>query len=532
MSISANWTQDFVSLAKVLAPPAFRFRGRLLVWIVAAITVATILIQLQNLVGLWTTLAWAVAVLLLETATRRLARAAGHSQASLLAIFQFGAVYCVAATVFGSVSVPLWLHVQGFGDLAATGILLVGILRAVFNHRGGRAAFLGAVPVGALFFLAPFYAAGLGRARIDSPIYWSMVTVILVGGFAWARELDRMDRLNAQAIDDESRRRRQAESATAAKSAFIAMISHELRTPINGVLAASADLERMADPIVRDRGSLIAGAARMMRTLLNDLLDQAKIEAGQMTIEHVPFELDDLLRDTVKLYRLDAERKGLKLVLTGDENIPGQIVGDPNRIRQILNNLLSNALKFTERGQVTLSVESQAAESGGWLMRLSVTDTGAGIDGENLGRLFTPFAQADASIARTHGGTGLGLSISRDLARLMGGDVEVRSLLGEGSTFTATIVVDEAVGLPAALAVEAEDHASLVGLRVFAADDHEINRRVLVLLLEPLGVVLDLAADGEEALRRLMTTPFDVVLMDVQMPHLDGLEGTHPVRAA
>jgi signal transduction histidine kinase/ActR/RegA family two-component response regulator len=319
------------------------------------------------------------------------------------------------------------------------------------------------------------------------------------------------------------RRRAEAEALTDAKSAFVAMVSHELRTPISAILAGAEAVER--DPVrAAEHAALIGQAGQMMRALLNDLLDLSKMEAGRMRVEALTFDLPAKIRDCVAFWSAEAARKQLTLTIEGLEALPQRLSGDPTRLSQILNNLLSNAIKFTERGGVTLSLGGHA-EQGGFRLRLAVSDTGPGLGPDRLARLFTPFEQGGASTARTHGGTGLGLAISRELARLMGGDLTCLSAPGQGSTFTLQVLL----GAPAADG--GTTPRSEAGTRVLVVDDHEVNRRALTLMLEPMGATVVTAESGEAALALAGAEPLDVILMDVNMPLMDGCETTRRLRA-
>ncbi|MDP3491119.1 MAG: response regulator [Phenylobacterium sp.] len=347
--------------------------------------------------------------------------------------------------------------------------------------------------------------------------------VLGVAGALWRAAAAARARETA-ARDESERRRLEAESAVAAKSAFIAVVSHELRTPISAILAGAEDLRRNAHGSEAAKAEMIAEAGAMMRTLLNDLLDQAKLEAGRMSVETIPFDLRHLLAQQLIFWRAEARRKGLRLRLEGGRSSPQWVSGDPTRLRQILNNLLSNAIKFTEAGGVTLSL---GADGEGRVV-LSVQDTGRGLDAAALEQLFTPFQQAAPDVARTHGGTGLGLAISRDLARLMNGDLVAESRPGHGACFTLALPLPEA-STPAS-PLQAAEQPDLPPAAVLVVDDHEINRRAIGLMLRELDVSLTEAASGFEALGLLEQQPFDLVLMDCHMPGMDGLSVTRELR--
>jgi CheY-like chemotaxis protein len=306
------------------------------------------------------------------------------------------------------------------------------------------------------------------------------------------------------------------------------MVSHELRTPLSGILAAGEQLRRAPlEPAQRQAAEVVLDAGRFMHVLLNDLLDLAKLEAGKMSVEAIAFDIGELVLALEHHWKAAAERAGKPLQLTAAYNLPLCVRGDPTRLRQVLNNLLSNALKFTGPEGVTWAVEVVDDGSLCW-MTFRVTDTGPGLSPERLERLFTPFDQTDVTVARTHGGTGLGLALSRELARLMAGELRVESQLGVGSTFILSVPLTR-------IRSEARDEAdvpavpSLAGLRVLVVDDHEINRRTAALILEAAGMEPTLAASGAEALALLDAQPFDAVITDVKMPDMNGLQLTREI---
>lgn len=329
--------------------------------------------------------------------------------------------------------------------------------------------------------------------------------------------------------------RRAAEAANEAKSAFLANISHEIRTPLNGILGMAQMLCKADLPgELRQQAETIAESGQMLMDLLNDVLDLSKIEAGRMDIDPRRGDIGDVMRGLRRLWRPSAEEKGLTLSLMLDADLPRRLVFDSARIRQCVNNLVSNAIKFTERGRVEIAVAAGAGD----MIAIEVRDTGAGMDAETLSRLFHPFTQADSSTSRKHGGTGLGLSITRSLARMMGGDCTVESTPGQGSVFRFSFraeAVEPSRPAPSAAdaALDGEDEvdpALCRGMRVLLVDDHEVNRKVASLYLEPYGCVITEAADGREALDRLSAEPFDIVLLDVHMPVMDGPETIARIR--
>lgn len=426
------------------------------------------------------------------------------------------------STVFGWLGLEIIQRVSPLGTAIGSCYLLACLLITTMGIHRSKLALCAATTPHILLLAAAAFILHAGPVRV--PLTQSLVLsgvgaiVAIFAALIWSKTAD-LSRSEAAA-------RSAAQSANAAKSNFIATVSHELRTPISAIQAGAVDLDRsLADPSQRRRAGLILDAAHMMRTLLDDLLDLSKVEAGRMEVETISFDARRLIADTLRFWQAHARKKGVRLGLRGAKALPQWLEGDPTRLRQVLNNLISNAIKFTDEGGVTLHIARE-----GTRLRLTVEDEGVGMSPDQQTRLFTPFGQADNTVARTHGGTGLGLALSRDLARLMGGDLTFESTMGRGSRFTLSIplVVADGPNLEAGVACPPE--ADLPPLRVLAVDDHEINRRATGLLLEALGLQATFASDGEEALEMLWREDFDVVLMDVHMPKLDGLEVTRIVR--
>jgi signal transduction histidine kinase/AmiR/NasT family two-component response regulator len=326
-----------------------------------------------------------------------------------------------------------------------------------------------------------------------------------------------------------------AESANRTKSEFLANMSHEIRTPLNGVLGVAGALARTSlNARQREMVRLIETSAESLQVLLADVLDLARVEAGRLEIAPAPIDMRETAMAMAELFRAKAEEKGLRLSVCIDGAIARRHLGDATRLKQIIGNLLSNAVKFTETGGVTLSLEAAGRVGGAEALTLSVEDTGIGFDAETARRLFGRFAQADGSISRRFGGAGLGLSISAALAELMGGRIDARSTPGEGSCFTLTVTLplaaDEAEASDAG-ARHAQDLASAErAVRILVAEDHEVNRRVVQLIFEGLGVELTMAEDGAAAVAAFAPGAFDLVLMDMQMPRMDGLEAIAAIR--
>jgi signal transduction histidine kinase/AmiR/NasT family two-component response regulator len=514
-----------------------------------------------------------------------------------------GILLTINAGYFGSLSIPLWLVGGPMGGICASMLLSAGAIYSMINApRSTQVLILTVTPQFLYLTSIPFFMALFGAST-----GFVTAAAIAVGVFityclsTWQRMNEARTAESAARIEAEQKRR-DAEHAMEGRSAFLAAVGHDLRTPISAILTGAAELERGAgDGSSRAQARLITDAGLMMKALLDDLLDHAKLEAGRMTVDAVDFNLRDLLNQTVRLWRGPARAKGLKFRVEGAASMPASARGDPMRLRQVLNNLISNAMKFTTAGSITLRLNAWEEEPGGYAVLIEVADTGPGMTPAQIARLFTPFDQTADGVSARHGGTGLGLAISRQLAELMDGRLTARSRPGDGARFTLALrlqpgdmietvapaldqesrdAVARALGgrpsassvaapqaleprpletrtveatplKPAPEPVSAPVEAAPVEaaheppapdpvaaeedegrpMRVLVVDDHDINRRAIQLILQPLGCDIDTAADGMAALRLCEANAFDLIFMDVRMPELDGRETTRRLRA-
>ena len=392
--------------------------------------------------------------------------------------------------------------------------------------------------------LFSYHAMAEAFAAFLLPIVGAMLFTVVVGEVAMAREVAVMvplfgaimvvgSRLVSANVADVIRSRwradelsRAARGASEAKSRFLASMSHEIRTPINGMmgmaeLLANANLPAPHDHYARS----VLGAGTTLLAVVDDVLDFAKIQASQLSLRAAPCDIRAWIDRVVQPYAALAERKGLEFVVSVDPDLPKRLVVDEHRLGQALGNLLSNALKFTEHGHLSVMLARQDAAH--WALR--VTDSGIGIAGDDLRRIFEPFTQVDESSGRRYGGTGLGLSIVRQLAGLMGGEVRCESRLHAGSSFIVTlpmVVAEEA----APSTVEDEAVGQLKG-RVLVAEDNALNLEITRLFLESMGLAVVAAGDGAEAIMQHQSAQPDLILMDCEMPGIDGLEATRRIRA-
>lgn len=333
-------------------------------------------------------------------------------------------------------------------------------------------------------------------------------------------------------------KRQEAERATQAKSTFLATMSHEIRTPLNAIIGMADVLS--ASSLTSEQRKCVEVFQRngvALLNLINDILDLSKVEAGHVELERTEFSLPEVIARAMEVVEIRASPKGLSLSQTTGPDVPARLVGDPNRLRQILINLLGNSIKFTDKGGLDVRVERDPEAGGEGNLRFAISDTGIGIPAEKLGAIFESFTQADSSTTRRYGGTGLGLTISKQLVELMGGRIWVESTPGTGSTFLFTakfgVAKEQRMREPAvqkASASREELEARAAGMRILLADDSEDNRFLIFSYLKRTQSTIDAAENGEIAVRKFKAGHYDVVLMDVEMPVLDGYGATREIR--
>jgi signal transduction histidine kinase/ActR/RegA family two-component response regulator len=432
----------------------------------------------------------------------------------------------LSVTAYGAITAYVWFYGGETGRVFAMIQCAGGLLHVSLHMHRVRPVLTAAAAVHATYFLGlPLVSMIVARHPVElfivigAVLYMSHLVVAVRQSSAATGAL-------TAANEDAHEARRRAEIASAAKSDFLAVISHEIRTPMNAVISAANLLRRTRlDHRQREHVSMLIDAGDVLMGLLNDVLDVSKIEAGKMTLESADMAVRDRLAALHRLWEPKAVARGVRLKLSVAPETPTTVRTDPLRVQQILFNLISNAVKFTDEGEIVVSCDWADGR-----LTVAVRDTGCGVPAARLAQVFDSFEQAEAGTTRRYGGTGLGLSISRRLAEMMGGSLTAESVEGEGSIFTLSLPL-QAVEASAPRARDVTvDADGLVGRSILAADDHEVNRRILTLLLEPHGCRLTLVENGAEAVEAASVERFDAILMDMQMPVMDGLQAARELR--
>lgn len=492
-------------------------------------------VGLLGTVGLWPALLWFGGTLAAGSLRGLVEHRLSHRVGT-----NWGVIFPIVATVttgaWAIAPLMAWFSPTEFGRPLALALLISGYVLVFAQLRSSpRQALIISSPYGAAATIILFSLWGTNA-------FWSMLAVLpftAAGLFVLVTmTLLREDRIRAfqshqaHLIEELEAARDKANAANDAKSNFLGVISHELRTPMNGVLGAAQLLSATRlETTQREYLSIIRNSGDNLLSLLNDILDMTKIEAGKMNFEVVDIVIDGLNKRITGPFEAQAEAKGLTFVTTVEGEIPTVVRGDPLRVCQVVQNLLSNAVKFTEAGEIHYLVRGHRVSDQRVRFEFVVQDSGAGIAAADLERLFMPFTQVDTSSTRRFGGTGLGLTIARRMANIMGGDITVTSKLAEGSCFTLEIeaeVVEWAKPVAAA-----EVHAEIEGgesLRVLVVEDHPVNRMILEAWMSSASHVTSTAENGQVAVDIAKDQPFDLIIMDVNMPVMDGLTATRMIR--
>jgi signal transduction histidine kinase/CheY-like chemotaxis protein len=441
----------------------------------------------------------------------------------------FAGVTLIYTLIYGLL--PLALVAHGARSSALAGAAMLGAVAlsstAEFpiSRRIGGASLLAVLLIAGLALARPPPGESGGQALIAFIAAAAFLAYVLIAALHRAAVERRLVEALAAAREKEA----EAEAANAAKTTFLATMSHEIRTPLNGVLGMLQVMEAdVLSPAQRERMKIVRQSGEGLTAILNDVLDLSKIEAGHLEVDAVAFDLAELLAACHHAYSVLAVEKGLRSTFTLSPETRGLYRGDPLRLRQVVSNLLSNAVKFTQVGAIDLS-----ARLNGDVLEIAVGDTGVGVAPDNLDRLFDKFSQLDASSTRRHGGTGLGLAISRELCGLMGGTISVSSALDHGSTFTVQLPAAQLSPMPEkepAAPMADATAASSSAMRVLAAEDNHVNQLVLKAILGQAGIAPTLVADGVQAVTAWREGDWDVVLMDVHMPVMDGVAATQEIR--
>jgi signal transduction histidine kinase/CheY-like chemotaxis protein len=438
------------------------------------------------------------------------------------------AATCLSTCAWVMIGTLWWLSPGDYTKAVGVG-LIAGVLLYVVRgcHRSLAQMLASGLPPVIALLVLPF-TAGTTMAKVG--LFGSLALLVAYavssGINAWTAHR-RLQRTTQALIQKQE----EAEAASTAKSQFLANMSHEIRTPLNGVLAMAHVLHKGDLPErEREAAALICESGELLERLLSDILDLAKVEAGQMVIEAAPFDVAGLTRSVAALSRMRAEEKGVRLRVDTDPEAEGVYLGDTVRVRQVLSNLLSNAVKFTEAGEVRIRLTRDLNGA----LRFEVSDSGVGFEPALKERLFGRFEQADGSITRRFGGSGLGLPISRSLVEMMGGKLDCDSVPGRGARFWFTLALPRAGGVadtPVPDETPTLANEPRGGLRLLVADDHPTNLKVVEIILAESGMAITTATNGLQAVQAHARESFDLILMDMQMPVMDGLKAVSQIRA-
>lgn len=448
----------------------------------------------------------------------------------------FPIVGAVTTAAWAAAPLMAWFSASLFGRELAIALLISGYVLVFAQLRSS--------PKQAIVISSPYgvAAAIIAVTLIGDPAFWPFVmlapftaaSLFVLVTMTMLREerIRAFQEHQAHLIEELEAARDKANAANEAKSNFLGVISHELRTPMNGVLGAAQLLSATRlDGAQREYLAIIRNSGDNLLSLLNDILDMTKIEAGRMNFESIDIQLDDLHRRIVGPFEAQAEAKGLRFVSEFDGDRPAVVRGDPLRVCQVVQNLLSNAVKFTESGEIRFVTRSRRISERRVAFEFAVHDSGAGISEGDMDQLFQPFTQIDASSTRRFGGTGLGLTISRRLAHIMGGDITVQSQLGEGSVFTFAVEGEVVCWEDEAAQADADaDSIEPDGMKVLVVEDHPVNRMILEAWMGSTGRRTTTAENGQEAVDIAQHQAFDLIIMDVNMPVMDGLTATRLIR--
>lgn len=387
-----------------------------------------------------------------------------------------------------------------------------------------------------LFMKKPFDVTALKQTALTLTTKWNLRQETMAYTDRLEQDVKARTLELERLVKEHKRMKEKAERATATKSAFLATMSHEIRTPMNGVMGMnSLLLDTDLDEKQRKLSEMVKKSADSLLRVVNDILDFSKIEAGKMDLEIVPFKPEEVVSEVAQTISFQSKAKGLKIEYSVDDDVPQTLMGDPTRLNQLLLNFGSNAVKFTEKGSVVIRVSLAEQNSDGYMVKFSVKDTGLGIPEEKLEGIFDPFKQADSSTTRKYGGTGLGLAICRQLTELMEGSVGVVSEPGKGSTFWFKVPLKKQQketienGITEGASAGATEQP-ITKMKILVVEDDKMNQLVVQKFLEKEGLYTDIVETGREAIKALEETEYGAVLMDVQMPDMDGLEATEIIR--